>query len=662
MADMRRIGAQRNQQIEARAETRRTLFGGLSLPGSAPRPSPARAAAPALGAPVASAAGPTDAATLMAPLRRNALRHVLAGTGAGGVVGAVALGGGLGLPIGGTLGAAAGYMVGQRAAAPSSLRQRRMPLSRKQADPLYAAMEAMVVRFGPAKAKLALVVADGAALDVEGVRTKGGKLRLVIGLALLRVLSPEQIAVLAAQRLAVEMAGVGNQSSLLQADAGARLGTLAASLDKRPSVLRLQALGPVQSAARAASPMLERQQASLNLQADRTVALSLPAHTLANALLCQALVAACGREARDRGEAFGPWLERLAQPWNRAALDGGLRILSRLQTPDFDAQRMGIPVALFRRIEALGADMPLPRLPHPQPAFEALHPKAQATALKTLARMRPKTQASSRGARKPSRPDGDAATSQPRRGDGRSALGRLLARKPSLPTPAPVEAAPAAEAPLFEADALFKDDPAVGIEAYQSLVATQPRWALARLRLGEALVETGFAEGVDHLMLAAEQLPSALPVILETLNGAMAMVSPLEQEPMRQAIARLATQAPMIAEERAGIDLDRLEPHGLDAQDQHCLSTLFDASGALREAWVFKLPTLHMPAVPHHAIIGLAPQVSADEAHALSIHLAEHAAVSGTMVVHIERGRPEGALGDALAAHASFWRAAGTRG
>jgi hypothetical protein len=210
---------------------------------------------------------------------------------------------------------------------------------------------------------------------------------------------------------------------------------------------------------------------------------------------------------------------------------------------------------------------------------------------------------------------------------------------------------------LYDADALFKSDPGVGLEAYQNLVEAHPRWALARLRLAEAQIESGIGSGVANLMMAAEQLPSAMPTILATLQSALPMVSPLEEEPLRQAIERMWGDAEPMADERAQIDLLRLEPPRLDDDDQQTLSTLFAASPGLREAWVFNVPCVYAPEVPHHAILGLAPRLGEEDVDILALQIAEHAAILGTVAVHIETGTPRGGLGDALASQPSLWRA-----
>jgi hypothetical protein len=119
----------------------------------------------------------------------------------------------------------------------------------------------------------------------------------------------------------------------------------------------------------------------------------------------------------------------------------------------------------------------------------------------------------------------------------------------------------------------------------------------------------------------------------------------------------LQNDAAAVAQERAEIDLEKLSDCTLDAQDRETLSSLFSHSPGLREVWVLGAPCVYMPEVPHHAILGLAPRMSAEDADALAMTLAEHAAVSGTVAVHIETGTPRGALGDTLATYSSLWRA-----
>lgn len=209
--------------------------------------------------------------------------------------------------------------------------------------------------------------------------------------------------------------------------------------------------------------------------------------------------------------------------------------------------------------------------------------------------------------------------------------------------------------PLTAAEILYRDDKDAGLSAFRALVETYPRWGLARLRLAEALSDRNDPAAIDLLVRSAQELPSALPTILDRLSRALSTLSPLEQEPLREAVEMLEESADTIALERSEIDLGKLSTATFDEEDTKTLTTLFKASAGLCEAWVFSSPCTWMPEVPHHAILGLALRMKPEDAQNLSTWIAEHAAIRGTVAVYLETATPEGALGDALASRPSVW-------
>ncbi|MBV6656669.1 MAG: hypothetical protein KI785_02760 [Devosiaceae bacterium] len=529
---------------------------------------------------------------------------------------------------------------------------------------------------GHHKPSLKLVVSSHVRFDVAMSPKLQGPLTLTIGLALLKVLDQAQVRALFAHRYCLARAEGRKAGDVVTTQTLGRVRGVADGMAKRPSFLQLTKPSTLQAAAAEAEARWAQDTRSLYETADRDALMVCSGHELVGALLTEGLLAASNRERLERGDPQGPWLESIAMPWQPAARDAALRLLSAHQAPNPDSPNAGVGPALFERIARLGTDVPVPVLPSPTPAIDAFDPKAVQRMARAVIVGKPhKADAKPKKARKlKSKGKAEAAdtvatadAAQPAEGThpslpsarpAKKSLFKKLTAKRRSGVEQQIDALPQAVAPLYEADALYRDDRHVGIEAYAALVHAHPRWSLARLRLGEAQVEAGFSDGVQNLLTCAETLPSALPTILERLGGAMAMVSPLDEETLRQTIDSLSQHAEAIAEERRGIDLDRLEPHALDTEDQACLRALFSASPGLREAWVFQLPVAGMPEVPHHAVIALAPTVETADAADVAQQITEHAAIIGTLVVHIETGRPTGALSDALAAHASFWRLA----
>lgn len=714
LADMRRIGAERNQtgtqdkpssssllsklpfargkgasQPDASPVSRLARLAGSkgrsvepSVPSTTPglMSEPATAGVLAGDAPanVASTGPSANAAFSRAeagkPLRQAVLRHV----GIGGVVGAAAgiaaTGVPLAAPVGGVLGAAAGNYVSKRSQRIAADTAKTLPLKAKQAPDLFEAVRSACGLVECSEGSLKIAVDQSAGLRATatgGSRRSTPKGYLVtIGFAVLAGLSLRQIEALAAHALVCARREAENET--VDNDTLARLVSLKSSLGKRSKLTRLANLNGVleteYQAQRAYGQALE----SHVREADRLAARYAGPQGLVEALLAQGLLAARFWQDGLAGQSSAESVEVLQSGYAATELDSALHFIADHRQPTHDEVRFGLPTMLLERIAGLDTSCAVPVLPADAPALKTLSDSVQKALAKRmlapdLSRVSdgtdrkpqaPKTEkakaakAAKKSKKKHAKPSAETASKSVARSKGLlGVFSRGRGNKDVLPALDPHQQ------PLYHADELYKHDPALGLEAYHALVDANPRWALARLRMAEAQIEMGIPDCVANLMACADRLPSALPTILDRLQSALAMVSPLEEEPLRQAVTRLQNDAAAVAQERAEIDLEKLSDCTLDAQDRETLSSLFSHSPGLREVWVLGAPCVYMPEVPHHAILGLAPRMSAEDADALAMTLAEHAAVSGTVAVHIETGTPRGALGDTLATYSSLWRA-----
>ncbi|MEM6383587.1 MAG: hypothetical protein AAF739_13000 [Pseudomonadota bacterium] len=706
LAEMRRIGTQRNQE----AQTRSTKSGGflksirrpkqpMGAPAQAtqatvertrataeettasavlvdraevvplPQPDPpAEVEAPAV-SPTVTAVQPTvdisadDAAKL---LPSSLLRHTLVGGLAAGIAGVAGTGSLVGLSAGLVLGGLGGRLIGQNAQSLSVASVKHVQLGPKAMPRMREEMLEIASKLGQEKARLTLSITDNAAVHIASISGGKGMIKASIGIGLLRLMSQSQIVALFAQNFTAARYDEQTGGLDISFDTASKLTTLANNLEKRPALVQLNRPANLYAASASAHQWYQTEALHRAKESDKLATISIARESLADALLTNALIAVTLLEAMKSGQSFDQWLAGVSQRWSSQTRDSALRYLSQHQMPDVQAHNAGIPIDVFNRISALGANCPIPSLPAPQAAWGELEPKVQKAVQKRLLG-KGSVLATQGGPLTPPplAPSDQEYVNEPASVEqssaaptvGKSRKGGLLSSilKPRSTKAHSAEGVLQAHAPLYEADELFKEDTVTGIEAYKTLFDANPRWALARLRLGEALVESGYAEGVEHLMASAETLPSALPTILETLSGSLAMVSPLEEEPLRLAIEKLQPLSIGIAQERAGIDLDRLQPPAMDEADQLTLMNLFDNAAGLAEAWVFSLPVASMPNVPHHAILGLAPQLDEESMEKLSTYLVEHAAVHGTVVVHLETDRPTGALEDVFASQSSVW-------
>lgn len=573
------------------------------------------------------------------PLRSDTNIKTALGAGFGGAAGFAATGTMIALPAGLVLGGLGGLALAKRSQS-ATTKGKTIPIKRKQAGTLFAAFEKICVPFAINKPALTIAVDQIAALRLANVgKPSKRKLNLTIGLPLLAGLSITQVQALFAQALGKVLEIEASEGEAVPASLVANLDHLH---DKRSSKKKSRTSDALTQHVQSARFAWSSVTTDLDRAADRRAAYVIGAAPLADALLAQGLIAQRFWQG-DHGATFQEKMGALRAGYGKDALDPALQGLAASKA-DARSYLAGIPLQLLERISGLDTSIPVPQIPPSAAAFQSLDGKLQGALEKKL--IGAKAAKERVKAEKPRKQKKSKAT--------RTSLFARFKRKGS---PADPEVTAGDVDSLYDADALFKSDPGVGLEAYQNLVEAHPRWALARLRLAEAQIESGIGSGVANLMMAAEQLPSAMPTILATLQSALPMVSPLEEEPLRQAIERMWGDAEPMADERAQIDLLRLEPPRLDDDDQQTLSTLFAASPGLREAWVFNVPCVYAPEVPHHAILGLAPRLGEEDVDILALQIAEHAAILGTVAVHIETGTPRGGLGDALASQPSLWRA-----
>lgn len=580
-----------------------------------------------------------------APLRSDTRIKAGIGAGLGAAAGFAATGAVIALPAGLAVGSMAGLALAKRSQADAAGRGKTITVKRKRAETLFAAFEEVCVPLGINTPTLNLTINQSAALRiVSSGKPAKRKLDLTIGLPLLIGLSVQQLRSLFAQTLGCTLAAETSSHEHVGPSIIAKLDTLHAKKAKRAKEgsAKFEAFSrhvhSAQFAWSAAATDLDR-------QADNLTASVVGSAGLVDAMLAQGLIAEqfC---KRDESLTFQDRIQTLRAGYSQSDLNTALQGLASAKE-DACSHLAGMPLRLLDRISALDTSIPVPCVPAREPAFHVLDDQLQTKLNRQLAgtKASPKNTKAKKEkpAKKIKKPKAPRVSIFARFKKDRSA--------PDLP------AITTSAEPLYDADAIFKSDAGVGLEAYQSLVDANPRWALARLRLAEAQIECGLGDGVANLMMAAEQLPSAMPTILSTLQGALPMVSPLEEEPLRQAIERMWVDADAVADERAQIDLARLEAPRMDEADLTTLHNLFANARGLREAWVFNLPCVHVPDVPHHAILGLAPRLPDEDAEILAMQLAEHAAILGTVAVHIETGTPRGGLGDALASQPSLWRA-----
>ncbi len=589
----------------------------------------------------------------------------------------------LAAPVGGVLGAAAGNYMGKRSQRIAADTAKMFPLKAKQAPDLFDAVRSACGLVECSEGSLKITIDRSAGLRATAI---GGSHRaspkgylVTIGYAALAGLSLRQIEALAAHALVCAKREAENET--VDNETVARLSALKASLAKRSKLTRLANLDGVEETERQAQRAYNHAVDTHVHEADRLGARYAGPQALVEALLAQALLAARFWQDNAAGQSSIESVEVLKTGYGASELDTALHFIAEHRQPSQDEIHFGLPTMLLERIAGLDTSCAVPVLPADAPALETFPESVQKALVKRVLapegstvgdpadrksakpkdakakvadKKAPKTTKNSK--KKSARPSSETAEGSPRQSAARSkGLFGLFSRgrsgKDVLPALDPHHQ------PLYHADELYKNDPALGLEAYQALVDANPRWALARLRMAEAQIEMGIPDCVANLMTCADRLPSALPTILDRLQSALAMVSPLEEEPLRQAVTALQSNATAVAQERAEIDLEKLSDCTLDAQDRETLSSLFSHSSGLREVWVLGAPCVYMPEVPHHAILGLAPRKSAEDAHGLAMTLAEHAAVSGTVAVHIETGTPRGALGDTLATYPSLWRA-----
>lgn len=648
---------------------------------SLPEAQPASTHPPALARePIASATQPVLAAPVVAdpfaeapmqlsgmtakqaavPLRSDTNIKAGIGAGIGAAVGFAASGTLIALPAGLVAGGIGGLALARRGQATTgTTRGKKIAIKRSQAERLFAAFEDICVPFAINTPKFVITVNQSAALHISSSgKPTNRKLDLTIGLALLDGLSIEQLQALFAQCLGRVLAEEMTSGELVEASIVASLDHLHAKKAKRAQnakqVTKASAkfqdfTRHVQSAQFAWSTAAN----GFDRQADNRTAAIVGSAALVDAILAQGLIAQRFCDD-DETLTYQDRLQALRSGYDQSDLNQALQGLAAAKA-DARSHLAGLPLQLLDRITALDTSIPVPSIPASQPAFESLNDKLQAQLDKKLVGIKAgkaKTKIAKVKTAKPKKEKPVKTAKSPK--TQKTSIFARFKSKSSTPDLADMTTS---TEPLYDADTLFKTDAGVGLEAYQSLVDAHPRWALARLRLAEAQIECGLGDGVANLMMAAEQLPSAMPAILGTLQGALPMVSPLEEEPLRQVIERMWSDADAMSAERAQIDLARLEAPRMDTSDIATLSNLFANAHGLREAWVFNVPCIYVPEVPHHAILGLAPRLPNEDTEILAMQLAEHAAILGTVAVHIETGTPRGGLGDALASQPSLWRA-----
>ncbi|WP_375569287.1 hypothetical protein ABWH92_13825 [Ahrensia marina] len=693
LADMRRIGAERNQTSGLERPAKPSLLSKLPFARSDDPPSSSRpkkspvdrlskndrhvagraeavedaTSSSMLVTPTASVADTQRAsithAETLKPLQQNTLRHAAVGGGAGVALGLAASGTPIALPAGALVGALAGNMVGKRAQRIATDNAKTVILKPKQAPKLFETARDACGLVECAEGSLNISIDQSAAVHAVTVgssRRSGPRgYRVRIGLAVLVGLGARQIEALVAHALVC--AKLANETEAVDGETIQRLNVLSQSLSKRSRLTRLSNVDALEATHSQAVRAFHISWEERARQADRLAARYAGPRALVEALLAQALLAARFWQDAVDGGSYAQSLQALRNGYGRSQLDGALHSVAQDGHPSADAAAMGMPIALLERVANLDTSCSVPVLPSFNPAFLDLPPSTQKALERRLSKPEkpPKEKQGKLSKPKTKELTGERNAKRERaskdQGRSKSLVGKLLGRgrktKDVMPDLDPHQQ------PLYNADALYKNDPGVGLEAYQALVDANPRWSLARLRMAEAQIEMGNPDCVANLMTCAERLPSALPTILDRLQSALAMVSPLEEEPLRQAVANMQKNASAIAQERAEIDLEKLGPCSLDAEDQDTLKALFSHSAGLREAWVLNVPCASMPDVPHHAVLGLAPRLGAEDAQAMAMTLAEHAAVTGTVAVHIETGTPRGALGDTLATYPSLWRA-----
>ncbi|MFK7792152.1 MAG: hypothetical protein AB8B88_05700 [Devosiaceae bacterium] len=615
-------------------------------------------------------------------MKHSLLAHSGVGGVVGGLIGIGATGAPLVFPAGAAVGALAGSMVGKRVQALPSDKAPTLALKRKDAEHVFAALESASALIQLDNPSFNVIVDRSAALRAHakpGSRLASSKGYTVkIGLPLLFGLSLPQFEALAAHALVVAQSQL--ETASVEASTVARLDAAQARLATRKSVLRLANLSAFQDHALAATRTWHTASEIQARDADQLTARFAGPKALVDALLTQALIASRFAQNQQNEVPLGDALSELKASYSRTDLDGALRLLAQTQHPSAQDAMLGLPFGLLQRLSGLDTSCAVPSVPAASPIAAAMPEKTLAKLEKRLADVKApkvkktKAQGSKSERKKTAKPAKKNGLFKSKKRQSGEAVGRLNelqeagqdAKKKSLlsglltgkktKTDQAISVS-MHDQPLYQADEIFKGDPGTGLEAYQALVDAHPRWTLARLRLAEAQLETGFSDAVSHLMACAENLPSALPTILDRLQSGLAMVSPLDGERLRQAIDQMHVNADAIACERAEIDLENLTTATMDAQDQATLEALFGKTHGLREAWVLAMPCAWMPEVPHHAILGLAPRLHPEDAQVMALSLAEHAAITGTVAVHIETGTPRGALGDALASHSSVWRA-----
>ncbi len=696
LADMRRLGTQSNQSNLGVEKRRDGLLG--SLPFKKSRPTTPQAPTnvrPIEGPPQVDQVSPVPADQVPSPsfqraahdgkslvdsvsfdqaeaakvLNANQLRHLAVGLATGTVAGLAVSTSPLALPVGALSGAAAGYLAGKQAQRPKVLPGKAIALKSRDMPALDERIARALGLLQIPPQKVTVCIDSSSSVSARGSKvSKPGAPQsyvLSIGMAPLNCLSLDQMEVLIAHALAV--AEVASQSDGVAADTLASMVALETSIAQRPSLLRLASLDTLKSQLRQAQMSYKNGLDAVLQQADDWVARYAGPRALVDALLAQGLLAAFLADGYQRDMTLAAMVEALRGNRSQAKLDQALRHLAANAYPQLEAVRSGYPVNLLERVSKFDVGCDVPNIPSRAPTWDGLLPKAQSTLEKAF--LAPKASKKRRKSKNLARQQRVAKLTEPNAqnqaeavavpGDAPRSKKGLFARvfRDNSSKGARLEAMAAAQYPLYEADDLCKADPATGLEAYQALVDANPHWMLARLRLAEVQLEMGHRDCVTNLMMCAEHLPSALPAILERLQAAMPMISPLDQEPVREAIDEMLAYAEIIAQQRGEIEIEVLDQPLLDDKDRQTLKAMFDMTSGLREAWVLSAPCPIMPEVPHHAILGLAPRLTPEATQTMALSLAEHAAIEGTVAVYIENGKPQGELGDVLASHPSFWRA-----
>ncbi|MEM1289110.1 MAG: hypothetical protein AAGH60_12220, partial [Pseudomonadota bacterium] len=619
--------------------------------------------------------------------------------GVGLLAGALAFGFSLWALLVAALGITFGIVFFQKLSRPALADPSKAAMNQSAAPGLINAFTDKARALGINKPKFALLVEDSAALLVDPSSVGKKSLNVRIGLSLLKTLSNEQLANLFAHAVfnarLISQEGRSHPSLI----ALARAQAVAENLENQPVWLRLVSPDDAKAVAHEAYAHWQKLTTKLSSEADSAACEVIPKQDVLQALLAQGLIAARMRDQRSHGQSPAEWYQSIHLLWPKPSLDTALKSLEQTPHPSMHDYRLGIPAIIFERIQRLKSDCPLAMLPDPQCAFDELKPSAQKRLFKKLAGTQLEPRES--GGQVPSGGDkqlarhvrynaGPASEKSPSAGGSftpegayaREQMGDTDAtdidgpassqpkrRLMGLLPPKKLQHAQISHAdiqrsdtPLWEADALYEEDADAGIEAYRMLLHQSPRWALVRFRLGEALVNAGNAEGIEHLMASAEQLPNALPAILDAMSGGLAMLSPLEEEPLRASIQELSVMGPKIAGERETIVVERLYAPNIDDQDAATLRSVCKAANGLSEAWLFSAPAHYLDNVPHHVFIGCASTLNDEALQNLALQIAEHAAIRGTLAVHLERSMPDGTLGALLAANPAFWRPSSVAG